>query len=292
MNAVMRLGYFGFEVSDLDAWEAFSRDLVGLHTDRHHADLLTARMDDHDRRLIFKRGAREDLVYAGWEVNDSHTLAALAVRLTNAGYAVERGHASAAHERGVDEFIYFADGAGNPVELFCAPAMAPHPRRSTALKSGFVTGVKGIGHYVAGHPDLAAARALYCDILGMRVSDYIFLPTPDGSALRAMFLHANTRHHSVAFVEAKLAQNIDHFYLQMQEFEDMGRTYDRFIESPYAIRNSLGQHPNDHGISFYAATPSRFAIEIGWSNFDLVEAGWATRTFDRPSIWGHKPRTI
>ena len=104
-----------------------------IKTDRRDADLLTARMDDHDRRLIFKRGAREDLVYAGWEVNDSRTLEALAVRLTNAGYAVERGHASAAHERGVDEFVYFADDAGNPVELFCAPAMAPHPRRSTAL---------------------------------------------------------------------------------------------------------------------------------------------------------------
>ena len=110
-----------------------------------------------------------------------------------------------------------------------------------------VSGAKGLGHYVAGHPDLAAARALYCDILGLRISDYIFIPNPDGSVLRAMFLHANARHHSVAFVETELPQNIDHFFLQMQEFEDMGRTYDRFIESPYAIRNSLGQHPNDHG---------------------------------------------
>ncbi len=291
MSTVLRLGYCGFEVSDLAAWESFGRDLVGLHMERHSPALLTARMDAHTRRLIFTPGARDDLIYAGWEVADSRALETLAARLAGAGYAVTCGSTEAARLRGVDEFISFADAAGNPLELFCAPALALTPCK-TGLHGSFVTGAKGLGHYVAGHPDLAAARALYCDILGLRVSDYIFIPNPDGSALRAMFLHANARHHSVALVETELPQNIDHFFLQMQEFEDVGSAYDRFIESPYPLRNSLGQHPNDHAISFYAATPARVSIEIGWSNFDLVEAGWTTRTFDRTSVWGHRSGKI
>jgi 2,3-dihydroxybiphenyl 1,2-dioxygenase len=289
VSAILRLGYLGFEVSDLDAWESLGRDLVGLHMDRRSADLLTVRLDDHERRLIFKRGAGDDLTYAGWEVRDIHALDQLAATLASAGYEVKRGSAEAARERGVDQLIQFTDRAGNPLELFCAAALAQKPWQSTLLEGGFVTGTKGVGHYVAGYPDLAEARALYCDILGMRVSDYIFIPLPDGTNLRAMFLHVNARHHSVAFVETKLPHKIDHFFVQLDTIEDLGRTYDRFIESPYVIRNSLGQHPNDRAISFYAQTPSHLSIEVGWSDFDLVEEGWSTRTFDRTSIWGHHP---
>jgi 2,3-dihydroxybiphenyl 1,2-dioxygenase len=290
MSIVLRLGYLGLEVSDLDAWENFGRELVGMHLERHGADLLTARLDEHARRFIFTRGARDDLAYAGWEVSDRPALEALATALSGAGYTVEQGTTEAAQARGVDAFVRFKDRADNPLELFCAPAHAAPPWRSASLKSGFVTGGKGLGHYVAGHPDLAAARALYCDLLGLRVSDYIFLPGPDGRPVRAMFLHANARHHSVALVEIPLPQKIDHFFVQLQDFEDLGRAYDRFIDSPFAIRNSLGQHPNDHAISFYAETPSRFAVEIGWSDFDLNEDGWSTCTYDRTSLWGHRPR--
>jgi hypothetical protein len=74
----------------------------------------------------------------------------------------------------------------------------------------------------------------------------------------------------------------------MRAFEDMGRAYDRVAGSSYAIRNSIGQHPNDHGVSFYATTPSAFSIEIGYSDFDLDMRTWSTRTFDCISIWGHR----
>ena len=192
-------------------------------------------------------------------------------------------------ERGVEALVRFTDRAGNPLELFCAPMIASAPCSTPLQSQGFVAGSKGLGHYVAGHPDLAAARALYCDILGMRISDYILIPTPDGGSVRAMFLHCNTRHHSVALVDASLPHKIDHFCLQMQAFQDLGLAHDRFVASRYAIRNSLGQHPNDLGVSFYAATPSRISVEISWSDFELEEAGWTTRTFDRTSLWGHHP---
>lgn len=289
MSGVMRLGYFGFEVSDLDAWESFGRALVGLQMARPGPDLLIGRLDHHARRLLFRRGPRDDVTATGWEVSDVQALANLGERLALAGFEVTAGTDAEAAERGVDRFMRFADRAGNPLELYCAPAIAQEPWRSDVMKRGFVTGTKGVGHYVAGHPNLAAARALYCDILGLRVSDYIFLPSPDGALVRAMFLHANTRHHSVALVELALPQRIDHFFVQCEAFEDVGRAYDRFLDSGYAIRNTLGQHPNDQAISFYAATPSRFSIEIGWSDFDLIDEGWTTRTYDRTSLWGHRP---
>ena len=288
MTAVLKLGYLGFEVSDLDAWESFGRDLVGLHCERVAPDLLVMRLDRYARRLVFKRGARDDLVCAGWEVADQGALAVMVERLKTAGFPIERCSVEEARERAVADAFRFTDGAGNPVELFCAPAMAALPCPSPLISGGFVTDAKGLGHYVAGYPDLALARALYCDQLGLKVSDYIHQHNADGTSLSAMFLHANRRHHSIALVEGKLQKNLDHFFLQMREFEDVGKAYDRFIASPYAIRNTIGQHPNDHGVSFYAFTPSGFSIEIGWSDFELDDATWSTRSFDRISVWGHK----
>lgn len=289
METVQRLAYLGFDVSDLDEWDTFGSTLAGLDCRRSAPDRLLARIDAYDRRLIFQRGERDDLAYAGWEVRDLAALSALGERLAKAGYGVSEGTAAEAAERGVDALLRFSDRAGNPLELCCAPAIAQTPCRSPGMTRGFVTGLKGLGHYVAGHPDLAAARALYCDLLGMRVSDYIFLPGPNGSSVRAMFLHANARHHSVALVDAPLPQRIDHFFLQLESLEDVGRAYDRFVDSRYRIRNTLGQHPNDRAISFYAATPGKFSIELGWSDYEVSDEGWTTRTFDRVSLWGHRP---
>lgn len=289
METVQRLAYLGFDVSDLDAWETFGRTLAGFDCRRPRPDLLLARIDGYDRRLVFRHGAQDDLAYAGWEVRDFGALEQLAQRLAKAGYPVREGTPEELAERGVDALIRLTDRAGNPLEICCAPALAQAPCHTPLLTRGFVTGQKGLGHYVAGHPDLAAARALYCDLLGMRVSDYIFLPGPDGQTLRAMFLHANARHHSVALVEAPLPTRIDHFFVQMESLEDVGRAYDRFVDSSCRIRNTLGQHPNDRAISFYAATPGRFSIELGWSDFEVSDDGWTTRTFDRVSLWGHRP---
>lgn len=289
MDTVLRLAYLGFEVSDLDAWEGYARNLAGFDCRRPSPEVLLARLDGYDRRLLFQQGPRDDLAYAGWEVRDAAALGAIVERLERAGHAVSAGSAAEAAARGVDALVRFSDRAGNPLELCCAPAIAQTPCNTPLLTQGFVTGLKGLGHYVAGHPDLAAARALYCDILGLRVSDYIFLPGPGGITLRAMFLHANARHHSIALVDAPLPTRIDHFFVQMDALEDVGRACDRFVDSPYPLRNTLGQHPNDRAISFYVATPSKFSLELGWSDFEVREEGWTTRTYDRVSLWGHRP---
>lgn len=52
---------------------------------------------------------------------------------------------------------------------------------------------------------------------------------------------------------------------------------------------ALGKHPNDKMISFYANTPSHFAVEFGCGGVEIHDDDhWPVRTYDALSEWGHK----
>jgi 2-hydroxy-6-oxo-6-(2'-aminophenyl)hexa-2,4-dienoate hydrolase len=58
MNDVIGLGYIGLAVSDLDWWERFGVDHLGLQlASREPGKRLTFRMDDHAQRVIVEPGA-------------------------------------------------------------------------------------------------------------------------------------------------------------------------------------------------------------------------------------------
>ena len=53
MTAIQRLGTLGFEVSDVDAWERFAVDVLGLEAGERRADgSLALRMDEQSRELV------------------------------------------------------------------------------------------------------------------------------------------------------------------------------------------------------------------------------------------------
>src|SRR5215469_722682 len=87
MAAIARLGYLGFEVGDVAAWERFAVDALGLLVSERRADGSVAfRMDDQAQRIVVHPGSRDDLAYAGFEVDDEATLHRLSEGLTTAGF--------------------------------------------------------------------------------------------------------------------------------------------------------------------------------------------------------------
>lgn len=125
----------------------------------------------------------------------------------------------------------------------------------------------------------------------MKLSDRIHTELAPGLTLDITFLHANPRHHTVAFTEAPLPKRIHHFMIELGAMEDVGRAYDRCLERGVPIANTLGQHPNDGMFSFYARTPSGFEVEVGWGGRKVDDATWEVRSYDRLSTWGHRPPT-
>ena len=290
MSEIARLGYLGFEVSDLAAWQAFATDVLGLEAGAPTASgALPLRMDELERRILLHEGPGDDLAYAGWEVRDEPSLRALAGRLEAAGVAVREGSAADAAERGVATLLRCADPNGNAVELFVGPRVATEPFRSSRLLSGFVTGEQGLGHFVLVTKSLRETDRFYRELLGLRLSDRIQTRLGGVLPVDIVFLHANPRHHSLAFAEAPLPKRMHHFMLQVGSIDDVGRAYDRCLDAGVPIAQTLGRHPNDRMLSFYARTPSGFDVEYGWGAREVDDATWQVRVYGELSEWGHRP---
>ena len=288
MTAISRLGYLGFEVSDLSAWERFAVDILGLVVSERRADGSRAlRIDDQAQRIVLHPGPRDDLLYAGFEVADETSLQQLSGSLSKAGFSTIKAGDEIARARRVACVYQLEDPNGVPVELFCGPERSSEPFRSALVSSGFVTGDEGLGHVVFATTDPEATEKFYCELLGMRLSDRIETELAPGFSLRITFLHANPRHHTVAFAAAPLPKRVHHFMLEVGAMDDVGHAYDRALKAGVPIARTLGRHPNDLMFSFYAQTPSGFEVEFGWGGRKVDDTNWQVGHYDRMSTWGH-----
>ncbi len=288
MAAISRLGYVGFEVGDVAAWERFAVDALGLLVSGRGADGSVAfRMDDQAQRIVVHPGSSDDVAYAGFEVDDEATLGRLSDDLTRAGFPTSDAGGDVARARRVKRVVRVDDPNGVPIELVHGPERAAESFRSPLVPSGFVTGDEGLGHVVFAASDPQATERFYCELLGMRLSDRIEVEVAPGFRLLITFLHANPRHHTVAFAAAPMPKRVHHFMLEVGAMDDVGRAYDRCLGAGVEISNTLGVHPNDHMFSFYARTPSGFDVELGWGGRKIDDATWKPGRYDRKSVWGH-----
>ena len=291
MSGVSSLGYLGFEVSRLDKWEEFATKVLALGVAERGTEgavgSVALRLDDYRQRIVLMEGAADDLAFIGWEVASGEGLEALRRRLEAAGVAVAEASLEKAAERRVAGLLSFTDPNGVPTELFHGPELAPEPFSSALAPSGFVTGELGLGHLFVTAKDAAASEDFYRNVLGLKLSDYIETEMR-GRPFRAVFLHANPRHHSISFAAGGSGKRIDHFMLELGDIDDVGAAYDRCHDLGVPITRALGRHPNDRMFSFYGLTPSGFAFELGCGGRKIDDRTWQPRTYDRISEWGHR----
>jgi 2,3-dihydroxybiphenyl 1,2-dioxygenase len=287
MSKVAQLGYLGFGVRDLAAWDKFATEVLGLEIVARRSDGgMALRMDRYQQRIVIEPGD-DDLNFLGWEVDNAADLEALAAKLRAAGVAVEEGSKELCEARRVERLVRFVDPAGIPSELFYGPARAEQPFQSKLVKSGFVADQQGLGHVVITAADQKQSQAFYCDLLGFKLSDQIVAEV-HGFHVDIVFLHANPRHHSVAIGERQ-KKRIHHFMLEVRSMDDVGLAFDRSLRNGVRIMQTLGKHPNDRMFSFYARTPSGFQFEFGWGGRQVDDASWEPTTYDHISEWGHHP---
>ncbi|HTO53361.1 MAG TPA: VOC family protein [Myxococcota bacterium] len=291
MTQVRQLGYLGLEVSDLARWEKFAVDGIGLEPARRGSDgALALRLDSYEQRILLQPGPADDLAFLGFELANDAELEALGARLVRAGHAVGEGKPEKAAARRVTRLLETTDPSGIPVELYVGPAQAREPFRSSRNAAGFVAEAEGLGHAVISAKDPEATERFYLESLGMRLSDRVKVALNPSFTLEIRFLHANPRHHSIAFASVPMPKRLHHFMLELESLDDVGRAYDRMKAAGVGFAMDLGKHPNDGMISFYATTPSGFAVEVGQGGIKVDDASWSVRTYENISVWGHQPR--
>jgi 2,3-dihydroxybiphenyl 1,2-dioxygenase len=285
MAAVTQLGYLGIGVRDLNEWQSYATGVLGLGLAGQQRDgrLLLA-MDARHHRFELLDDGRDDIAYIGWQTDTAEELAAIAARLEQAGVALSTGSREEAERRHVQGLIKFSDPDGYQVEVFHGPEPAAAPFASTKRDTSFVAGSQGLGHLVLATENLNRAMDFYVRLLGMKVSDYVAGPPNLG------FLHCNPRHHSIAFVElASAKKRINHFMVQLDSIDSVGRTYDAVQDGSAPLLVTMGRHSNDEMVSFYMANPSKFGVEYGWGAREIDDRSWQIEHYSSGTLWGHKP---
>jgi 2,3-dihydroxybiphenyl 1,2-dioxygenase len=290
MGAIRQLGHLAFEVADLAVWESFATQVLGLEVARRWDGGLALRMDSQAERFYLSQGPADDLAAIGWQLHDEAALEALAARLRAAGHDVREAGADEVAARRVVRMFTLPDPAGTRVELVFGPAMAEAPFASPLVPGGFVADELGLGHLVVSAPDPAATGRFYQELLEFALSDRIVCSFY-GHPVDITFLHTNARHHSLAFGGAQ-DKRLHHFLLEVRSLDEVGMAFDRALRHKVRIAQTLGRHPNDRMISFYAHTPSGFQFEYGTGGRLVDDASWEPCIHDRVSEWGHHPPAV
>ena len=288
MTEIRQLGYMGFEVSDLKAWESFATRILGMTVAQRHSDGgFNLRIDDNKQRFFVVPGPADDLAFVGLGVAGPEDLAKVQARLEAVGMAVTPGSAEEVKNRHVDGMSWFLEPGGVRFELYYGGQTAGEPFKSPLVESGFKTGDLGLGHFVLRADDLEKTLKFVLDVLGFRLSDRIVCNL-GGYQVNIAFTHCNPRHHSLALGE-RLPKHIHHFMLEVNDIDDVGKCWDRVVNAGMTVWNAIGRHPNDRMLSFYAETPSGFQFEFGWGGREILnDDEWDTYVYDRISDWGHE----
>jgi 2,3-dihydroxybiphenyl 1,2-dioxygenase len=287
MTTHIRLGYLGFEVKDLAAWEAFATNVLGLELARRDESEIALRCDEWAQRIVVTAGPSDDLSCLGWEVDDAAALDEVVARLRAGGVEVDEGSADLARTRRVTRLVTLRDPSGIPCEIFFGAVQAATPFHSPHVISKFVTGAQGLGHVVVSANEPAKSERFYSELLGFRLSDRIVCEF-HGYPVDITFMHGGPRHHSVA-IGGPQKKRIHHFMLEVAAMDDVGLGFDRALRGGIRIMQTLGRHPNDRMFSFYARTPSGIQFEYGWGARQVDDATWQPTTYDHISEWGHHP---
>lgn len=276
------LAYCGFGVSDVEAWTSFAVDQLGLMR-AGQGDPPHLRIDDRSWRIALHHSPKDDLLYAGFEIEDEEQLEKLRVKLLGSAIEVFDLSQTDCDQRKVQHGFHFADPNSVRLEFVTGHAKADTPFQSDKSR-GFVTGDQGLGHIVLAVADLEQTISFYEQQLGMRVSDYITVPMGDAK-LRIAFLHCNPRHHSVAFAVMP-GKRLNHLMIEARAVDDVILSHRRCVDAGLKT-GEIGRHPNDLMLSYYVTTPAGFDLEFGWGG-RMIEGDWTVAEYDQISLWGHQ----
>ena len=128
----------------------------------------------------------------------------------------------------------------------------------------FKTGDGGMGHLILRETVGFDKTWEFYRLLGMRGGVEYKIPIPGlPGPFELMFMHCNSRDHSVAFGLAK-DKRINHLMLEFEEMDDVGLSREIVDRNKIPVGIENGKHANDDMYSFYVMNPSGWMNEFGY----------------------------
>ncbi|MGR5237694.1 VOC family protein [Vibrio alfacsensis] len=286
---IKALGYFVAQTDDLNKWQHYAEQVLGMSTHLAPSGGLYVKMDERPFRMLIIEGSENRYIASGWELASKGAFDAALEKLTEHQVPWELADSDQCKQRGVQQLVTFNDPAGNTHEVYwgflsgCEPFISPQgvPR--------FLTDEMGLGHTVLPAPNFDETYQFLTEVMGFQLSDiFNFRPAEDAPSARIYFMHCNNpRHHSLAICEFPVPSGCVHTMVEVDSMSEVGRANDRRIEHNVPLSATLGQHLNDKMTSFYMQTPSGFDMEFGYGGLQVDWDNHSAFEFTRVSLWGH-----
>ena len=284
MAHVRQLQYIVLGAKDLDAWESFATKGIGMVLRERTADTLYLRSDRAFSRVIVTKSDDEDVHALGWNVASEQEFNDFKTKLRDADIAFEEVTGEAAQARKALKILRLRDPDDIVHEIAWGIAIDDKtPFISPIVEKGFCSGDLGLGHSVLSIKDLDASTRFFMDILGLKMTAYLFV-----HGFEARFLRCNERHHSIAISVSNRPKKLQHLQLEYNDFDDLMRAHDRAEDLPMEFVATLGKHVSDDVTSFYVKAPSSITIELGYGARILEEGAPTEYENFTGSVWGHR----
>jgi 2,3-dihydroxybiphenyl 1,2-dioxygenase len=267
MTEVTELGYVTIGVSDIDAWDGFASQILGLEVVRPtDPKVRYLRMDYWHHRVKLVQDGCDDVLAKGLRVAGILEFRAMHKRLSDAGVNVRIGTAKEAEASKVLEVMFLEDPNGYAIEIFHGPLVAydmpVHPGRR--MHGRYKTANGGFGHMMLNRKASFDDIHAFYTLLGLRGGVEYKIPMPMlPDPVELMFLHCNERQHTLAF-GGPSEKRVNHMMFEAERIEDVGLAYDLVKQAGIPVLIEPGSHANDQMFSFYFKNPSGFMNEIGW----------------------------
>jgi 2,3-dihydroxybiphenyl 1,2-dioxygenase len=283
--AVSQLGYIGIGVSNMDQWEEFAQEVLGMEVSERAEDgTVYLRMDELHHRFALYPNGLDDVVHAGFQTASRKEFEKTKQSLLDCGVEFQQASPEEIANRHVVDMVK-VDLCGFPTELYYGPhVLFEKPFNSPVGLSGFTTGVLGLGHIGMNIDENQWERASYIleEGLGFQVSDNF-----RGSD---SFFHCNPREHTAVLgkMTERDPKRIQHFMVQVNTMDEVGFAYQRVEDRGIELTSRLGKHSNDHMVSFYFRTPSGFRMEYGCGGRWVDDSTWQVSKYDTGTFWRSK----
>ncbi len=284
MVSVRQLQYVVIGARDLDAWEKFAVQGIGLVTRERTGDTLYLRCDRAFARIIVVKSDNEDVHAVGWGISGPGEFDAFRNKLDALGRPYEVVEGAEAMARKALKLLRLRDDDDIVHEIaFGVATDDKTPFVSPLVVDGFCSGELGLGHIVLSIKDLEASKRFFLDVLGQRLTAHLFV-----HGFEAVFLRCNARHHSVALSVSNRPKKLQHLQIEYNSFDDLGRALDRAEDLPMEMIATLGKHVSDWVTSFYVRAPSGITIELGYGARLLADDEPVEYEDFTGSVWGHR----
>lgn len=244
--------YLRIGTRDLESAVAFATSVVGLQLVAREgkaayfrSDKVETRGDTRDHTLVYFEGDPKDHTI-GFDLLDPDDLDFVGAELDRAGHTVHRGTREECELRRVRDMIATVDPSGNKIEIVARPY-----HTGVRYFPGRDAGITHFSHIGLFSTDARRDEKFWTRICNARVSDWL------GDS---PFLRIDTVHHSVVLFPTDHG-GIEHINHQVEDIDDVMRSYYWLKEQGVRITWGPGRHPISTAIMVYFLGPEGMIFE-------------------------------